>query len=296
MVKFGPSGNSQIFYDAGNKASVQAPKWLAENGLNAYEVSFGRGVKMSVKTAKEMGAQAKQYGIEISVHAPYYINFANPDDEMKMRSFHHITTSLELLKAMGGQHLVVHIASQGKLTRQEALELTKTRLHELFEKVDFKNTYKDIYICLETMGRVPQIGTPQEIIDLCALHPNLMPAFDFGHVNCLMQGKLNSAKDYINIFKYCEKVLGTPRTKNCHIHFSKIEFNEKGEVRHLDFDDEIYGPDFLPLAQAITQLGLTPTIICESKTKMAEDAMLMRDIFESVNALPNCAKTKNFAI
>ena len=47
MIRFGPSGNSQIFYDEGNKSSLQAPKWCNEHGLNAYEYSFGRMFNMS---------------------------------------------------------------------------------------------------------------------------------------------------------------------------------------------------------------------------------------------------------
>ena len=74
--------------------------------------------------------------------------------------------------------------------------------------------------------------------------------------------------------------LGVERTKHCHIHFSKIEFGAKGEIRHLNYDDNVYGPEFDPLAKALKILDLKPIVICESKTMMAEDAYTLKNIYE----------------
>lgn len=81
MIKFGPSGNSESFYNEGHKSTVEAPKWVKERGLDIYEYSFGKGVLMGENTAKLIGAEAQKYDVEITAHAPYFINFANPDDE-----------------------------------------------------------------------------------------------------------------------------------------------------------------------------------------------------------------------
>ena len=82
MIKFGPSGNSESFYNEGHKSTVEAPKWVKERGLDIYEYSFGKGVLMGENTAKLIGAEAQKYDVEITAHAPYFINFANPDDEI----------------------------------------------------------------------------------------------------------------------------------------------------------------------------------------------------------------------
>lgn len=285
MIRFGPSGNSQSFYDDGNKTSTQAPNWLKQKGLNAYEYSCGRGYTISLQTAVKLGEEAEKNGVLISLHAPYYINFANPDEVMKEKSFGYLLKGLEILKAMRGKHLVFHIASQGKFLRQEAFELAKIRLMELLKKIDFEIEYQGMYLCPETMGKPLQIGTYQEIIDMCSLHPNLIPTFDFGHINALTAGGLKTEDDYLKIFKYAIEKLGLEKTKHCHIHFSKIEFGAKGEIRHLNYDDMVYGPDFSPLASAIKKLGLTPTIICESKDFMAEDALILKNIYEKTPKL-----------
>ena len=280
-IRFGPSGNSPSFFAAGHKTSVEAPKWLKSVGLNAYEYSFGRGYTMSIPTAEKIGQEAEKYGVRVSIHAPYYINFANPDEEMKTKSFGYVLKGLEYVKAMKGNHFVFHIGSQGKQTREEAITLATNRLKEFLETVDL-SAYKDIYLCPETMGKYLQIGTYKEIIDICTISEKLIPTFDFGHINCTMKGELKKVGDYLKIFNYCIEKLGFERTKNCHIHFSKIEFGDKGEIRHLNYDDEVYGPDFTPLAKAIKQLKLTPTIICESRDFMAEDALIMKNIYKNI--------------
>ena len=151
MIRFGPSGNSQSFYNAGNKTSLQAPAWLKSLGLNAYEYSFGRGYTKSLPTAQALGQAAQENGVVVSIHAPYYINLANPDEVMKEKSFGYITKGLELLRAMQGKHLVFHVASQGKLGRGEALSLAKVRLKELLSRLDFEGAHKGLYLCPETM-------------------------------------------------------------------------------------------------------------------------------------------------
>ena len=74
------------------------------------------------------------------------------------------------------------------------------------------------------------------------------------------------------------------KIKNVHIHFSKIQYGIKGEIRHLTLDDEKYGPEFEPLAAAINKLRLEPTIICESSEIMAQDALKLKKIYSNLIA------------
>ncbi len=283
MVRFGPSGNSKIFYDEGNKTSIQAPQWLKSKGLLAYEYSFGRGYNMSKETALKLGEEAEKNGVEVSVHAPFYINLANPSDEMFEKSYMYIKAGIDYLNLLNGKHLVVHLATQGKMQRCDALNLTKTRLLETLKRLRDSNINLDNkYICPETMGKFSQIGSAEEILDFCAMDDLLIPTFDFGHLNCLTGGRFNNVEAYREIFDKSFEKIGEFKTKNCHIHFSKIEYSAKGEIRHLDFDDEIFGPEFEPLAQTIIDYKLEPTIICESANFMAEDALKMLNIYENL--------------
>ena len=281
MIKFGPAGNDVLFHEAGFSKTEDAPKWVRGFGLDAYEYSCGRGVNMGLEKARIIAEQAKKYGIEMSVHAPYYINFANPSEEMVEKSYLYVISSLTLVKNLGGNRVVVHPGSLGKMNREEAVALTKQRLKILAELVK-QSGFEDCYVCLETMGKHSQVGTYEEVIDFCLIDDIFLPTFDFGHINAVTGGTLKTSDDYRKIIDKCFAKLGEFKTKNMHIHFSKIEYSSKGEIRHLTLDDTIYGPEFEPLAVVIDEYKLSPTIISESRENMMEDAMKMRDIYLSI--------------
>ncbi len=281
MIKFGPSGNDKLFYEQGFKESYQAPQWLKGMGLNAYEYSFGKGILLKDETAERIGKEAKKNGIEISAHAPYFINFACVSDEQALKNKDYIFRSIEKLRLLGGKRLVVHPASCGKFTREEALVLTKERLKDLAISL-IDNEMNDIYICLETMGKQAQIGTYEEIIEFCRLYDHFIPTFDFGHINALTGGSLKTENDYRKIIDLCLERLGPAKTNMIHIHFSHIEYGAKGEIKHLTFEDNTYGPFFEPLAKVLKEYNLSPVVICESRETMAVDALKMKEIYENL--------------
>ncbi len=281
MIKFGPAGNCKTFYAAGHKKSVEAPAWLKSIGLTAYEYSFGRGITLGDETAIELGAEAKKHDIEVSIHAPYYINFANPDPDKIENSIMYVVNSLEKLKLIGGKRLVVHPASCGKLDRDVAVKLANENLKLLKERLDVLG-YSEYLICLETMGKPAQIGTYKEVFEMCKISDNFIPTIDFGHINALTQGSLKTEDDYREIIDYMFKVLGPEKAKKAHIHFSKIEFGAKGEIRHLTLEDEIYGPEFAPLAKILKEYDMSPVVICESNELMAHDALILKEIYDKV--------------
>ena len=80
QMRFGPSGNSESFFAEGHKTTIEQPKWLHENfALDAFEYSFGRGVRITEKSARQIGEAFDAYGIQKSVHAPYFINLATEE-------------------------------------------------------------------------------------------------------------------------------------------------------------------------------------------------------------------------
>lgn len=277
-VLFGPSGNSESFFNEGHSATLESPAWVKAKGLDLFEYSFGQGYRMSSDTAVKIGNEFKKEGIELSVHAPYFINFANPDDEMFSKTIGYISTGIKFLKNLQAKRLIFHPASCGKQTREDAVKLMMERFKEVMPI--FENELDDeMFLCPETMGKLMQIGTYKEVIDLCTISSKLIPTFDFGHINALTQGSLKSADDYKHIFDYCFEKLGEERTKNAHIHFSKIQYGSKGEIRHLTFEDDVYGPSFEDLAKVLVDYDLSCHVVCESAGTQAEDSLIMKDIY-----------------
>lgn len=278
MIKFGPSGNSLAFYSAGKSKTEQSAYWVKEMGLDCFEYSFGRGVNLSDEKAQQIGKAFSDCGVEISVHAPYYVNFSNPDDEQAKKSYSHVINSAKKVKIMGGNRVVFHPASQGKLDRRDAVELAKKRLSVLRDLV-YLEDLNDIMFCPETMGKLGQIGTIEEIVEFCKIDDIFVPAVDFGHINAREQGSLKTTDDYLNRLNFMIDNLGYEKVNKMHVHFSKIEYSKKGEVRHLTFEDIVYGPDFAPLSEALQILKLTPYIVCESAGTQDIDAVNMKKIY-----------------
>ena len=133
------------------------------------------------------------------------------------------------------------------------------------------------------MGKVNQLGTLDEVIELCRIDESFVPVVDFGHLNARdLGGVFNSADDYIRVFDKIDKTLGAHVAENLHCHFSKIEWSAGGERRHLTFADRTYGPDFEPLIEAIYKLGISPTVICESAGTQSEDALSMKNYYKEL--------------
>lgn len=281
MIKFGPSGNCESFYAEGFSHTEESAAFVKKRGLDCFEYSFGRGVRMSEDKAISIGEAFANEGVEISVHAPYFINFANPDDEMAAKSYGYVLDSAKMLKLMGGKRVVFHPAAQGKATREEAVALTEERLKILRDYI-YLNDMQDLIFCPETMGKLAQIGTVEEITRFCKVDPVFTPCIDFGHINAREQGSLKTVEDYKSRLQYMIDELGYERMKHFHAHFSKIMYSAKGEVKHLTFDDTVYGPEFEPLAIALKELKLEPYIVSESAGMQAEEAEYMKKVYFNV--------------
>ena len=278
MIKFGPSGNSEAFFAAGNDKSEQSAVWVKSMGLDCFEYSFGRGVNISDAKAESIDRAFKSAGVEISVHAPYFINLANPDDEMAEKSFNYIIDSAKKCLLMGGNRVVFHPASQGKMKREQAVLLTKERIKALAEKIYAENLTA-VKFCPETMGKQGQIGTVEEITEFCKVDEVFTPCVDFGHVNARECGSLKTEEDFIKRLEYMISELGYSRMQNLHVHFSKIEYSAKGEIRHLTFKDDKFGPDYKPFLTAVKKLNLTPYIVSESAGTQDIDALTMKNYY-----------------
>ena len=281
-AKFGAAGNSDSFYAEGHKASEEMPKWLASRGLDAYEYQCGNGVRCGELTAKKIAKEAQDNNIVMSVHSPYYINLATPEEEKRKGSINYIMQSAQLVKFLGGDRVVVHSGALGKLTREEALEYAKLTLNQARAEM-VSAGFSDVRLCIETMGKINQLGDLYEVMELCKLDESFLPCIDFGHLNARTIGGLKNKADFAEIFDAIENNLGKERLMSFHSHFSKIEYTEKGgEKKHLTYEDTIFGPDFDFAAEIMAERNIAPTIICESAGTQAEDALTMKKIYENL--------------
>ncbi len=278
FAKFGPAGNSASFAAMGYKGSLQVPEYIEKMGLDAFEYQCGRGVNIGLDKAGELGRLAAERGITLSLHAPYYISMSSVDEEKRNNSINYILSSARAVNAMGGERIVVHTGSCGKISREEALSLALDTMKKAIAALDAEGL-SNIRICPETMGKINQLGTLDEVLTLCELDERLLPCIDFGHLNARTQGGMNSLENYSEALFAVLNRLGESRFKEFHSHFSKIEYTTGGEKRHLTFADTVFGPEYEPLIDLVIKKNCHPTFICESDGTQAEDAKKMKDYY-----------------
>lgn len=273
-AKFGPGGNSDAFKKAGYSATQYAPAWLNSIGLDAYEYEAGNGLVAGPATLGLIGREAAKNNIKMSYHAPYFISLSGVVEEKRLKSIEYIRQSIEAARLLGAGTIVVHCGSCAKISREEAMKLSADTLARTVAEVE---TY-GIKIGIETMGKVNQLGTLDEVLSLCTISPALVPVIDFGHLNARdLGGVFKTTDDYLRVFDRIDTNLGSLVLDSLHCHFSKIEWTGSGEKRHLTFADDIYGPDFEPFVEAIAKAGISPTVICESAGTQSDDALAMKN-------------------
>ncbi len=278
---FGPAGTSDSFSKMGYKNSLHVPEYVVKMGLDCFEYQCGRGVNIGKEKAETLGKIAAEHNIKMSLHAPYYISMSSVEEEKRLNSVNYILQSAAAVKAMGGNRIVVHTGSCGKISREQALSLACDTMRLAVEALD-REGFSDIHICPETMGKVNQLGTLSEVLELCKIDERLIPCIDFGHLNARDLGILKTKEDFEKIFIEIKDKLGEQRLKSFHSHFSKIEYTTGGEKRHLTFEDTVFGPSFEPMLDLVCKYDCSPVFICESAGTQAEDAKQMKDYYLSV--------------
>lgn len=274
---FGTAGNPDRFQAEGFKASKDMPLWLKGKGLDAYEYQCGKGVSVGEATARAIGEKAAQAGIVLSLHAPYFVNPANPDPDSQEKTAGYVLAACRVARWMGAGRVVIHTGALQKRTREDALATARESFKMLRRRCDDEG-YEDILLCPETMGKINQLGDLEEVLALSVVTHGLLPCVDFGHLYARSLGALEGQEATARMLDRMAEVLGEEKARCFHSHFSMIEFTPKGgEARHLTFGQTDFGPDYRPLCRELARRRWSPTIICESAGTQDVDALTMKE-------------------
>jgi deoxyribonuclease-4 len=276
MIVFATAGKSDSF--KGNFPQ-DLPHYLNNFGLNGFEIQCGRGVNISSNTRFGLPELAKRFNIKLSIHAPYFISLSSTEEEKRIKSIGYILETARAAKQMGAERIIVHSGSCAKIKRREALALALETLKKARAEMDSAGLEK-IIICPETMGKVNQLGTVEEVLELCSFDSRMIPCIDFGHIYARNHGEI----DYADILDKLDKY------RTFHAHFSRQEYNAGGEKKHLTFaegSERGFGPEFEPLIDEIAARGFEPFIVCESDGTQAEDAAEMAEYYRGRVSIQN---------
>jgi len=270
-----------LFGTAGIPRSTATPSTLAgiecvsELGLDCLEIEFVRGVKMGGESALKIRETAAARNIRLSVHAPYYINLNSADLGKRLSSHEYLLSSARLAELCGARSVVFHAGYYGKDLPEQAVVHVKKELEEIVSRL--RSQKIAVTLRVETMGKVSQFGTFDEVLVLCREVQGVLPCLDFSHLYS-REGKANSYREFQRIFNKVRKKLGTEALKNLHIHLSGVDFNTKGEMKHLDLrESDFHYGDWV---RALKDSGAEGMVVCESPNREL-DALMLKNLYLS---------------
>jgi deoxyribonuclease-4 len=275
--RFGPAGIPPAFKLM--KANLlDVPKLLRNEDLDAFEyeaVRWGKKPQIKETEARNLGLEAKQNDVWLSLHGSYFMNFCG-NEQIREASKERLIACATAATWMKAHIIVFHPGFYGKRSHREAFDLCSKTLNETTSTLSSMGV-NDVILGPETMGRIYQLGTLDEVLALCENVEHTQPVIDWSHLHARNQGRFRTVADFRDVVETIESKLGSEAAKNLHCHFTKIEFTRHGEKRHHVLEGTQYGPDFELLAKVIADFRLKPVIISESPL-LDIDAIKMRDI------------------
>ena len=235
-----------------------------------------RGVRMNERTAKEAAEVAKKRGVQLTAHAPYFINLNAREEEKVVASRERIIQTARVASLLGAQGIVFHAAYY--LNEPPATVYAKVR--EILEEMVrvLRGEGNRVLLRPEVTGRESQFGTVDEVLSLSAEIEGVAPCIDFAHWHA-RTGRFNSYQEFLALLKQVEERLGRPALDNMHIHVSGIKYGKQGEIEHLNLKESDLR--YVELLRALKELEVKGFVICESPN-LEEDALLLQETYNSL--------------
>ncbi len=256
-VRFGPAG---IPLRCEDRSTIEGVKCCAALGMDAMEMEFVHGVRLTKEKAEQVKAVAVKQDIALSSHAPYYINLCSAEPQKEENSRRNIFQAAQATAWAGGTITVFHPGYYQKLSKEQAYEKAKKNLLEI--EAMLKQEKVKIRLGAETVGKKSQFGGLAEVIKLAQELEMLVPVIDFSHIHARTDFPLKGIDDYRRLFSMLEKEL-PGYTQDFHSHFAEINYTEKGERNHLPLGTN-NEPPYEPLMQMLAEQGYSGRIICET--------------------------------
>ncbi|MBR7153517.1 MAG: TIM barrel protein [Candidatus Methanomethylophilaceae archaeon] len=264
-MRFGPAG-----YPSAGKTPEGSLEYTRKLGLDALEVEFVRGARIKPERAQVVGAKARELDIRLSCHAPYFISFNSDSQETRDKSIGWVMDTARAAHNLGAYIIVIHAASYGK-SPETALPSVIEGLTKCKNLLDDEGI-KDVILGVETMGKLGQFGTLDEIEKVMDSVDGVHPVLDVAHVHARGQGRLRTERDMQELIDQFFPLCGDI----AHFHISCIKYGAKGEISHLPLETK--EPDLQLLADVLEDSKQECTFICESPL-IEKDAVVFRDMF-----------------
>ncbi|RLF16561.1 MAG: hypothetical protein DRJ97_00420 [Thermoprotei archaeon] len=270
-------GTAGVPLSSPKSSSVEGIKTVRELGLDAMELEFVRGVRMSDKLAEEVRKVSEELNVVLTAHAPYYVNLNSPDEGKVEASIKRVMDTARVAYKCGGWSVVFHPAYYGDDEPSTVHERVKRALKRIVKGL--KDEGVEVWVRPETAGGLAEYGNLHEVVALSQEVEGVLPCIDFAHIHARTNGAYNTYDEIASIFILLEKELGKECLKNMHMHFSGIEYGERGEIKHVNLEESDY--NYEALVKALKDFKVEGVIISESPN-IEGDALLLKKAYSSL--------------
>jgi deoxyribonuclease IV len=269
MITFGPAG---IPLSCKGRTVRDGIIYTRNLELDAMEVQFVRGIRMTEEEAVKVRQTAQEAGVELHCKAPYYLNLAGDEQNVEM-SFNKVLATGKLAHEMGAQTVVFHPGFYGELSKEETMDRIVRNVREL------RNTFVregwTPRLGMEIMGKRNVFGSLEEVLDVCRRVKGIVPVIDFAHIHARGNGILQNPEDFAAVFDRLAEL----KPEHWLIHFTGIHY-ENGNARYR-LPIKKGDLKFEPLCEVLMDRNISATIISTSPI-LEHDAMYMNIVFDRV--------------
>ena len=256
--------------------------WLREMGLNAYEIQCVYGFKIS-DINKEIIKKEQNNNMHFSIHAPYYINLGSQNEPVVIRSKENMKQGIELAKSVGVNRIIFHPGGGHVNTeegRKNAIKQLVDAINEFTSEVDMC----DVRLYPEIGGKTANLGSLDEIIEICKRCEFCFPCIDIAHLHAREFGSIQNVEDLRARLKKLKEEL-PEKFKYVHFHAYTINYNDKGEVKHLMHgenmpDGSVGKPSLEDFVSLLHEMEIDPWVISEASDTQEIGAKHMLDLFQ----------------
>lgn len=261
-----------------NGGTIEGIRQTKELGLEAMEMEWVQSVPKNVEHVEAVGATARECGIRLTVHAPYFINLNSPEPEKLVASKRRILEALTMAQIAGAESVCVHAAFNLGKEPPVVLENVRRAVDDIMKRKS--KFFPDVNLGLETMGKQTQFGTLEEVL-IISEEFDIYPVVDAAHMHARTNGGVNTIKEWNEMFDVYEKHLGKKSLRRMHLHYSGIAYGAKGEKHHLPFmESDANWKDFL---KVLKKRDIGGICVCESPLQEL-DTLLLKKTYDKLRS------------
>ncbi len=244
-----------------------AVELLLERGYTACELDLESGFWLDYPWAERLGVLAREHDLALSVHAPLFAFPGHPDEKKSKMALGALDRSAGIAAAAGAEVVVIHPGFWLGRQRDQTIDDVVAWLERLRERLEAKD--RAVAFGIEVMGRVSELGSIDDVLEIAARLPWVRPVVDFAHMHATSDGAFTDVDGFAAVLESADAVLGPGEP--FHIHFSDIAYANRNETKHLAYGEGTLRAE--PLREALARFERPATVISESPDESSSQAI-----------------------